>query len=172
MLYLTIKTTIMNYNHNDYISSYDGITVNDALEIRIEEIKKTLKLVTDLNKWDYRYAEGKWNIKEVVQHCIDCERIFSNRALHIARNDQNTLFTFDENEYVTTLNSDQINPEILVKEWLHLMNATYFQFEGFYKETFNKKRFIGENELSVKKIGYIIAGHSIHHINVIKERYL
>lgn len=162
----------MNYNHNNYISSYDGITVNDALEIRIEEIKKTLKLVTDLNKWDYRYAEDKWTLKELVQHCIDCERIFSFRALHIARNDKNILQTFDENDYISNLNSENINSENLIKEWLHLMNATHFQFEGFDNETLTKKALIGENELTVKKIGYIIAGHSIHHINIIKERYL
>lgn len=162
----------MNYNHNDYISSYDGITVHDALEIRIEEINKTLKLVDNLNKWDYRYAEGKWSIKEVLQHCIDCERIFSARALHIARNDQNIIHTFDQNAYVEVLNIDFLEPMKLKKEWMHLMNATMFQFDNFSPKTLDKTAFIGEQEYSVKKIGYIIAGHSIHHINVIKERYL
>ena len=162
----------MNYNHNDYISSYDGITVNDALELRIEEIKKTLKLVTNLNKWDYRYADGKWSIKEVVQHCIDCERIFSYRAAHIARNDMNALPFFDENRYVETLNTELLNPENLKKEWLHLMNATVLQYEGYDNEILNKTFKIGDADYSVKKIGYNIAGHSIHHINIIKERYL
>lgn len=162
----------MNYNHNDYIVSYDGITVHDALELRIEEIKKTLTTVTDLEKWDYRYADGKWSIKEVVQHCIDCERIFSERALKIARNDGNSLQSFDQNKYVELLNYDSLNPEILVKEWLYLMNATTFQFEGFDSKTLAKSAIIDENEYTIKKIGYIIAGHSIHHINIIKERYL
>lgn len=162
----------MNYNHNQYISSYDGITVNDALEIRIEEIKKTLELVNNLNKWDHRYADGKWSIKEIVQHCIDCERIFSFRALHIARNDLKDLHTFDQNKYVELLDYDLLDPKRLVKEWMHLMNATMFQFEGFSPELLKKEGNIGDDAISVKKIGYIIAGHSIHHINVIKERYL
>ena len=162
----------MNYNHNQYISSYDGITVNDALEIRIEEIKKTLELVSNLDKWDYRYADGKWSIKEIVQHCIDCERIFSFRALHIARNDMNEIHTFDQNKYVDYLDYDLLDPKRLVKEWMHLMNATMFQFEGFSQELLKREGKIGEDDISVKKIGYIIAGHSIHHINVIKERYL
>ena len=161
-----------NYNHNKYISSYDGITVNDALEIRIEEIKKTLKLVSDLDKWDYRYADGKWSIKEVIQHCIDCERIFATRALYISRNETNPLYPFDQDKYVDALYVDAIKPENLIKEWLHLMNATMFQFENYNQEILNKSGWIGENELTIKKIGYIIAGHSIHHINVIKERYL
>lgn len=163
---------MINYNHNNYISSYDGITVNDALEIRIEEIKKTMNLVSNLNKWDHRYAEGKWTIKEVIQHCIDCERIFSTRALYIARNETNPLYSFDQDQYVKELKIDSIKPENLIKEWLHLMNATMFQFENFDQEILAKSGWIGESELTIKKIGYIIAGHSIHHINVIKERYL
>lgn len=163
---------MQDYNHNLYISSYDGITVQDALEIRIEEIKKTLNLVSNLNKWDYKYAEDKWTLKEVIQHCVDCERIFTTRALFIARNDSNPIYQFDQNEYVNQLNVESINPDKLIKEWLHLMNATMFQFENFDTETLSKTGWIGETNLSIKKIGYIIAGHSIHHINVIKERYL
>lgn len=162
----------MKYNHNDYISSYDGINVIDALELRIEEIRKTLELVTNLNKWDYRYADDKWSIKEVIQHCIDCERIFSLRALYIARNDADFLPIFDENKYTKTLDIDTLDPKKLIKEWLHLMNATLIQFEGFSQETLIKSANVGESVLTIKKIGYIIAGHSIHHINVIKERYL
>lgn len=162
----------MNYNHNNYISSYDGINVIDALELRIEEIRKTLELISNLNKWDYKYAENKWTIKQLIQHCIDCERIFSVRALYIARNDAKNLPTFDENAYVETLDLEQLEPKKLIKEWLHLMNATLYQFEGFSKETLAKTGNISDESLSVKKIGYIIAGHSIHHINFIKEHYL
>lgn len=162
----------MNYNHNNYITNYDGITCNDALEIRIEEIKKTIRLVSDLNKWDYRYQEGKWTIKEVIQHCIDCERIFSTRALKIARNDGDQLQSFDQNEYVNQLNIEDIDPEILIKEWLHLMNATLFQFENYSNEVLSKTGHIAGSPYTVKQIAYIIARHSIHHINVIKDRYL
>jgi len=162
----------MYYNHNDYISSYDGINVIDALELRIEEIRKTIDLVTNLNKWDYKYEDGKWTIKEILQHCIDCERIFSTRALYIARNDANNLQPFDENQYMNSFNSELLDPKILKKEWLHLMNATLLQFENFNSETLNKSAIIGDSNYTIKKIGYVIAGHSIHHINVIKDRYL
>ncbi len=162
----------MNYNHNNYISSYDGINVIDALELRIEEIKKTLELVSNLNKWDYSYAPNKWTIKEVIQHCIDCERIFCIRALYIARNDAKNLQPFDENEYVNTLDLTHLDPKKMIKEWLHLMNATLLQFEGFSSDDLTKSAQVGENNYTIKKIGYIIAGHSIHHINFIKENYL
>lgn len=162
----------MNYNHNNYITNYDGIACIDALEIRIEEIKKTLRLVSDLNKWDHRYQPEKWTIKEVVQHCIDCERIFSARAVKIARKESQSLLTFDQDLYVENLNTEEINPDILIKEWLHLMNATMFQFQNYSQEILNRTGLIGDTNYAVKHLGYIMAGHSIHHINVIKERYL
>ena len=159
-------------NHDNYTSIYDGIEVVDALQTRIADIKKTLIIVTELDKWDYAYAEGKWTIKEMIQHCIDCERIFSYRAQHIAREDSQTLNFFDENAYVLNSNANERKPEELIKEWINLMKATYFQFESFNDETLNKIGKVGDREFSVEKIGYVMAGHSIHHMNVINERYL
>lgn len=159
-------------NHDNYTSIYDGIEVVDALQTRIADIKKTLIIVTELDKWDYAYADGKWTIKEMIQHCIDCERIFSYRAQHIAREDSQTLSFFDENAYVLTSNANERKPEELIKEWINLMKATYFQFESFNDETLNKIGKVGDREFSVEKIGYVMAGHSIHHMNVINERYL
>ncbi|MFV0188409.1 MULTISPECIES: DinB family protein [unclassified Empedobacter] len=159
-------------NHDNYTSIYDGIEVVDALQTRIADIKKTLIIVTELDKWDYAYAEGKWTIKEMIQHCIDCERIFSYRAQHIAREDSQTLNFFDENAYVLTSNANERKPEELIKEWTNLMKVTYFQFESFNDQTLNKIGKVGNREYSVEKIGYVMAGHSIHHMNVINERYL
>ncbi|QES93863.1 DinB family protein [Empedobacter brevis] len=159
-------------NHDNYISIYDGIEVVDALQTRIADIKKTLIIVTELEKWDYAYAEQKWTLKEMIQHCIDCERIFSYRAQHIAREDQQILNFFDENAYVVTSNAKDRKPEELIKEWTNLMKATYFQFESFNNEILHKIGKVGDREFSVEKIGYVIAGHSIHHMNVINERYL
>ncbi|UWX67278.1 DinB family protein [Empedobacter stercoris] len=159
-------------NHDNYINIYDGIEVVDALQTRIADIKKTLTIVTELNKWDYAYAEEKWTIKEMIQHCIDCERIFSYRAQHIAREDAQTLNFFDENAYVLTSNAKSRKPEELIKEWTNLMKATYFQFKSFDDETLNRIGKVGDREFSVEKIGFVMAGHSIHHMNVINERYL
>lgn len=159
-------------NHENYTSIYDGIEVVDALQTRIADIKKTLTIVTELDKWDFSYADGKWTIKEMIQHCIDCERIFSYRAQHIAREDSQTLNFFDENAYVLASNAKSRKPEELIKEWTNLMKATYFQFESFDDETLNKIGKVGDREFSVEKIGFVMAGHSIHHMNVINERYL
>ncbi|MBO6212812.1 DinB family protein [Algoriella sp.] len=159
-------------NHDNYISIYDGIEVEDALQTRISDIKKTLTIVTELDKWDYRYADKKWTIKEVVQHCIDCERIFSYRAQHIAREDQQSLNFFNENEYAKTSNANARKPQDLIKEWTNLMKATYYQFLTFDDDVLSKTGKIGDREFSVEKIGFVTAGHSIHHLNIINERYL
>jgi len=161
-----------NSNHSNYISMYNGIEVIDALETRISAIKKTLTIVSELDKWEHRYAEGKWTIKEIVQHCIDCERIFSFRALHIAREDQQILSFFDENLYVETSQANDRQPEELIQELISLMKVTYYQFTAFHDNVLYKKGHIEQHEISVEEIGYIIAGHSIHHMNIINERYL
>ena len=159
-------------NHDNYVSIYDGIEVIDALQIRIADIKKTLTIVSELDKWNYRYEEGKWTVKELVQHCIDCERIFAFRAQHIARKDSQPLNFFDENEYVKQAFANDRKPEELIKEWTNLMKATYFQYLGFNDDILSRVGTIGDKAFSVEKIGYVLAGHSIHHMNIINERYL
>lgn len=162
----------MQTNQAIYKEYYDKVDVKDALYSRINEIKQTLSIVTEVDKWAYRYQEGKWTIKDMIQHCIDCERIFSYRALHIARQDPQALFLFDENSYANLARANDRKAEDLYKEWMHLMNATFYQFEKLSNDELKRVSNIGGNSYSLEDIGYTIAGHSIHHINVIKERYL
>lgn len=159
-------------NHVNYISIYDHIEVEDALFSRIEAIKKTLTIVTELDKWDYAYADGKWTIREVVQHCIDCERIFSYRAQHVAREDSQNLNFFNQDEYVIKSNASSREIKELIGEWEHLMKSTHYQFLSYDAETLAKIGKIGEYEYSVEDFGFIVAGHAIHHMNIINERYL
>lgn len=70
----------MQTNQAIYKEYYDKVDVKDALYSRINEIKQTLSIVTEVDKWTYRYQEDKWTIKDMIQHCIDCERIFSYRV--------------------------------------------------------------------------------------------
>lgn len=162
----------METNHTLYKEYYDKVDVKDALFSRITEIKQTLSIVTKLDKWEHRYQENKWTVKDIVQHCIDCERIFSFRALHIARQDSQQLFSFDENDYADKARANDRKVEDLFKEWMHLMNATYYQFEKLSNEELNRNGLVESTPYTLEDIGYVIAGHSIHHINVIKERYL
>lgn len=120
----------------------------------------------------YRYAEGKWTIKDIVQHLIDAERIFAYRALRFSRNDPNDLPGFDENAYVEEAHANQRNLEGLLKEFEMVRRSTIELFQSFSAEDLLKNGTASGNQMSVRALGFIISGHLIHHFNIIRERYL
>lgn len=126
----------------------------------------------DAEKWNYRYAEDKWTIKEIVQHIIDTERVFAYRALRFARNDQTPLAGFDENRFALESEADKRGHETLVKEFILLRNANILMFAGFGEKVLDRKGWIGDNRMSVRAAGFICSGHVLHHLQVIRERYL
>lgn len=159
-------------SHLNYIKRADGYSVEEVLLVRIPIIVDVLEEVTRQNKWDYSYAENKWTVKEMVQHLIDCERIFSYRALHIARQDTSVLSGFDENAYVDYAKGECKEPSELVEEYVTLMKSIYFEFKGFTKEALELKNQVSDYVVSVDDIGKIMYGHSLHHLDILKERYL
>lgn len=124
------------------------------------------------DKHNYSYAEGKWTIKQVLQHIIDTERIFSYRALCIARNDKTLLPGFDQDEYVLYGNANQIELNFLLEEMYTLRNSTIQLFKSFSSDSLLNIGNTSGNKISVRAIGYLLAGHQNHHLRVIKERYL
>ncbi len=135
---------------------------------------RTLELVHSIaeNKSDYRYADGKWTIREVLCHMIDAERIFAYRALRFARNDKTNLSGFDEKEYAKELNASARSLRRIADEMQHLRTSTIDLFDGFNEEMLKRKGTANNNELSVIALGFIIAGHETHHCKVLRERYL
>lgn len=124
-------------------------------------------------KWNYRYAEGKWSIKELVQHIIDTERIFCYRALVIARNDNTTtLFSFDENAYGASSKVDKRTKKELIRELDAVQRASVKLFESFDEEQLQATGTVSDYSIDVNAIGYVITGHTLHHIKILKERYL
>ena len=124
------------------------------------------------DRLDYRYQEGKWNIKEILVHLIDAERIFSYRALRFARNDKAELAGFDENDYVPE--SDARNRALpdIIREYKAMRQATIELYKSFSDEVLLRKGKASGYDISVRALGYTIAGHEIHHAGVIRERYL
>jgi len=134
---------------------------------------RTLELIHSVPeaKVDYRYADGKWSIREVLCHMIDAERIFAYRALRFARNDRTPLSGFDEQAYAAHLNATGRSLKQIGDEMQHLRTATVDLFEGFSAEMLTRKGLANNNELSVVALGFVIAGHETHHVKVLKERY-
>ncbi len=136
---------------------------NDQVKVFFNEISEEIS--------QYRYAEGKWSIREILGHIIDTERIFSYRALRISRNDKTALPGFEQDDYVPFSNHANTLLKNLVEEFFLLRKANLKLFASFTGEMWMRTGTASENPLSVKAAAYILAGHPLHHINVIKERY-
>jgi uncharacterized damage-inducible protein DinB len=122
----------------------------------------------------HRYATGKWSIKETLVHIIDDERIFAYRALRFARNEQNNLIGFDQDAYATYSEADGRSLDNIFEEYQAVRRATIALFNGLPDNAFDR---MGHgtgtaNDATVRALAYHIAGHELHHINLIKEKYL
>lgn len=120
----------------------------------------------------YRYAEGKWSVKQVVGHIIDTERIFGYRALAIARGDKTPLPSFDQDAYVAGAGFDSRTMIDIAVEFTTLRQSSIRLFGSFDKEAWLRRGLAGDNEATVRAIAWIIVGHLIHHRDVLLERYL
>ena len=162
-------TRVPEHFHN-YINQAKGDDLMKALR------KQTGKFLQFLNKIpkdkrNYRYAEDKWTIKELLQHIIDAERIFDYRALCFARKDATPLPGFDENSYAANANSQNRKWKDLVNEFLVVRWSTEYLFGSFDEQQLEASGTSGGKSNYVLAIGFIIIGHANHHVKVIKEKY-
>jgi DinB family protein len=119
----------------------------------------------------YRYAPGKWSVKELVCHLSDTERIFCYRALRFARNDATPLPSFDENAYAAEMHADERPLADLVEELLNVRRATLSFFRGLWADAWTRRGIASGKEVSVRALAYAIAGHARHHLEVLADRY-
>ena len=122
-------------------------------------------------KHHYRYAEGKWTVKEIIQHVIDTERIFCYRALRIARGDKTPLPGFDENAFVPPSKANEKSIQLLKDEYASLRDANIFLFQGFSRQMLEEIGQASAAPVSVRAIPFILMGHEKHHVFVYSTRY-
>jgi hypothetical protein len=157
--------------YHNYINQAPENEIMKALENNAAAFNELLKKIP-ASKHEYRYADGKWSIKEVLQHIIDGERVFAYRSLCFARKDENPLPGFDENDYVANAKTGNRKWEDLVEEFNVVRKSTQILFGSFDNEQLDQNGVAYENTNYVLGLGFIIAGHCYHHMNVLKERYL
>lgn len=165
--------------NTEYASFYAGYiqavsheyNLVEELEISVHRLIKFVQNIP-MDKFDYRYADGKWTIKDIIQHIIDAERIFSYRALRISRNDQTPLPGFEENSYVEHTNANARSIQQLLTEMAAVRQSTLLLFKSFTQEQLQLIGTASDNPISVRAIGFIIIGHQKHHQTIFKERYL
>jgi uncharacterized damage-inducible protein DinB len=162
---------------NDYAPFYDGYVNNvtdDAITVLEKQLETTGSLLNSISeeKSDFRYAEGKWSIKELVGHLIDTERVMAFRALSFSRGEKQPLPGFDEQEYIAESNYSNRKFSDLISELKLLRKANLTMFKNFSEEMLNKRGIANNYEVTVLALLFIIAGHEAHHIRILKERYL
>jgi DinB superfamily len=154
-----------------YVSLVEGDDVIAALNNQIDSTLAFLHGLSE-SQGELRYAPGKWSIKEVIGHLIDAERIFAYRALRFARNDQSALPGFDENSYVANSNYGTRQLSDLAEEFELVRKANIYLFCHLGREDWDRRGKANDNEISVRALAYNIAGHELHHLGIIRERYL
>jgi exoribonuclease II len=123
------------------------------------------------DKINYRYAKGKWTVKEVLQHIIDTERVFAYRGLCIARQDQSPLPSFDENAYADNAKASKRDWKEMIEEFKAVRTSTAILFSSFDKKQLDATGIASGKSVYVLGVGFIIVGHVNHHVAVLKERY-
>lgn len=158
-------------NYSGYIDKVEGDDLIAALESGSANLLNFARSIP-ADKLDYRYQEGKWTIKEIFIHQMDVERIFTYRALRFSRNDNTALSGFDDDDYVSESNASERTLEGILDEYTALRRSTVEFFKNITDEMSRRKGIANGKEISVRALGYIIPGHEIHHIDVIRTRYL
>lgn len=164
-----------NQEYNAYYEQYVRLVPEgDISNILAESLKSTTEFLSDIpqDKWNSRYAEGKWSLKQVLGHVNDGERIMSYRLLRIARGDKTPLAGFDQDELMKGISFDDYALSELIEDYMHIRRSTLSLIRGLNEDAWERIGLVSDNDMSVRALAYIIAGHEIHHLNIIKERYL
>ncbi len=158
-----------------YFGTYiDKVPDGDVIAVLEAGIGTTRKLLGSVSeeRAGYRYAEGKWSLKEVLGHMSDTERIFTYRLLTFARGDAGPLPGYDENTFTPAQESDGVPFAWLLDEFVTVRAATLALLKVLPPAAWERRGVASNNPLSARAAAWIIAGHEIHHRRVLEERYL
>lgn len=154
-----------------YVAEAPAGDLVDALAKQPDEWRAALKPVSK-EREGYRYAPGKWSIREVVAHINDSERVFSYRLLRFARGDATSLPGFDENVYSKSCEAESRTLADLLDELVAVRTATLALLRPMQDGQMERRGTASGKEITARALAWIIAGHARHHLGVLRERYL
>jgi hypothetical protein len=157
--------------YRPYINALAEGELISTLEHSLEELMRTLSGL-DESKGALKYAEDKWTIKELIVHLLDSERVFAYRALRFSRNDKTDLPGFEQNDYVPNSEANRQSLGDLLDHFRRLRASNIDLFSSFSEDQLSRTGTANGYPISVNTIGYILAGHQMHHLKIIRERYL
>jgi hypothetical protein len=173
-----MSATITRPEAGEYAPYYDRyislVTGDDIVSILDRQLPQTLSFLSNLSEEQagFRYAPDKWSVKQVIGHMIDTERIMSYRALRIGRNDKTAIEGFEQDDYVRFGPFGHVRLADLLEEFGHVRHATVCLFRAFEPEAWLRRGLANQNEISVRALAYVIAGHELHHRRILREKYL
>jgi hypothetical protein len=161
--------------HLDYYSRYiELVPDGDIVDTLSRQITETLAFLHSIpeSRVDYQYAPDKWTIRQVVGHISDGERVFQYRAFRFSRADPTPVPGFEENLYVANAPFTRMSMANLIGEFEYLRRASIYMLSSLDAEALGRRGTANGDEITVRALAYIMAGHETHHMQVLKERYL
>lgn len=174
----TVVTSPSRPQAGEYAPYYDKyislIQTSDILDTLDEQRRQMLLLLSGRSEdeGNFRYASDKWSLKEVLGHINDTERVFAYRALRIARNDQTPMEGFEQDDYVRYGPFARRSLEDLVEDYIAVRRATMSLFRNLDEAAWTRRGVANKNEVTVRALAYIVAGHELHHRRILEEKYL
>lgn len=154
-----------------YIALVSGEDVFEYFKNQTDSLANLLGSIPS-GKLHFRYAPGKWTVADVAQHLMDTERVFCYRMLTFARGDKAEIAGFEEDEYAGNVDTSTRTADSIINEYRSVRAATLTLLENLDKYAIERSGIANGRRVSVRALAYMIAGHELHHVGVIKERYL
>lgn len=153
-----------------YVAQIPPISLLSALD---ESAAELLDYLTHLpeDQVDYRYAPGKWTVKECLQHVIDAERVFQSRALRVGRGDVTPIPGYEQDDYAAMADLSQRRWRDMIEEFRVVRRSTTWLFKSFTPADLERMGTMSDSAVSCRAIGFIISGHALHHARLYRERY-
>ncbi len=163
---------------SEYASYYEGyiskVPDGDVVGTLSKQLNETLALIKSIPeaRGEFRYAEGKWSIKQLIGHVIDSERVFTYRALRFGRGDATPLAGFEQDDFIRGADFNKRTLSDLADEYEHVRRATISLFASLEENAWDRRGAANDNEVSVRALAFITAGHERHHVEILKAKYL
>lgn len=157
--------------YETYVSLVDETDIVAVLQNQLAELEDLVNSISE-KKGSFSYAEGKWNIKQLIGHLTDGERVFAYRAFRISRGDKTPLASFEQDDYIANANFNNTTIADLIAEFSLLRLSNIILFKNLSEEAWKRTGTASDNLVSVRALAFIMAGHVRHHTKILKERYL
>jgi len=154
-----------------YVALVPEANIRDLLAAQGKNTLALLEPVPDDYAGSFTYAPGKWTVKQIVGHLSDTERIFSTRALRLARNDATPLPGFEQDDYVLNAASNNRELSDLLNEFRLVRESTLALYKSLVPEAWSRRGPVSDWNLSVRGIAFTTAGHELHHVRILRDRY-